>query len=60
MLSLAILMLLDRVQRDSCSIVEAVDVWKKLEQDLKENKVLNNCKKSVVNKSFKYRYDQAF
>lgn len=50
---------LDQIQKDSCSIAEAVDIWKKLETDLKKNKVLDNCKKSVINKSFKNRYDQA-
>ncbi len=50
---------LDRMQKDSCSIAEAVNIWKKLETDLKENKVLINCKKSIANKSFKTRYYQA-
>lgn len=47
---------LDRIQKDSCSIAEAVDIWKQLETDLKENNILDNCK---VNKCFKNRYDQA-
>ena len=32
---------------------------KKLETDIKENNVLDNCKTSIVNKCFKNRYDQA-
>ena len=50
---------LDKIKKDNYSIAEAVDIWKRLETDLKESNVLDNCKTSIVNKCFKNRYDQA-
>jgi uncharacterized protein YuzB (UPF0349 family) len=46
---------LDSIQRDNCTIAKAVEIWKRLEKELEDAKILDRNTKRI----FKLRYNQA-